>query len=123
MRGEPTDAEKKLWFLLRRRKVEGHRFRRQVPIASYIVDFCCLSAGLAVEADGGQHYDESGKRYDQQRTETILRHGIRTIRFSDYDILTNPDGVQEAIFRALTHEPPPQPSPGVPGEGVKGSEQ
>jgi very-short-patch-repair endonuclease len=119
MRKESIDAEKKLWSLLRDHKIDGHHFRRQVPIAGYIVDFCCLSAGLGVEADGGQHYEEDGKRYDQQRTETLLQHGIKIMRFSDYDILTNPDGVRESIYRALLHEPPPQPSPGVPGEGVK----
>ena len=64
-----------------------------------------------MEADGGQHYEEDGKRYDQQRTETLLRNGIRIIRFSDYDILTNPDGVQEAIYRALLQEPQPNPPP------------
>ena len=46
MRKEPTDAEKKLWFLLRDHKIDGFHFRRQVPIAGYIVDFCCFSAGL-----------------------------------------------------------------------------
>jgi very-short-patch-repair endonuclease len=119
MRKAPTDAEKKLWWLLRRGKLDGYHFRRQVPISGFIVDFCCLSAGLGVEADGGQHYDDRGKEYDQQRTEALMRKGIRIIRFSDYDILKFPDAVQEMIYKELTQKPPPSPSPGVPGEGIE----
>ena len=107
MRRAPTDAEKKLWSLLRRGKLDGCHFRRQVPVAGYIVDFCCLSAGLGVEADGGQHYDGGGKQYDQQRSEALLRSGIRIIRFSDYDILRYPEAVQATIYRALLEKPPP----------------
>ena len=105
MRGAPTDAEKKLWYLLRRDKLEGYHFRRQVPVAGYIVDFCCLKAGLGVEADGGQHYDEKGKEYDRRRSEVLLAKGVRIIRFSDYEILKFPDAVQATIYRELTgHE-------------------
>ena len=107
MRKAPTDAEKKLWSLLRRGKLDGHHFRRQAPVAGYIVDFCCLSAGLGIEADGGQHYDERGKACDRQRSEVLLRQGIRIIRFSDYDILRHPQAVQENIYRELIERPPP----------------
>jgi very-short-patch-repair endonuclease len=107
MRRAPTDAKKKLWSLLRRGKLDGFHFRRQVPIAGYIVDFCCLSAGLGVEADGGQHYDEGGRHYDQERGEALMHRGIRILRFSDYDILKYPEAVQQTIYRALTGRPPP----------------
>jgi primosomal protein N' (replication factor Y) len=72
MRKGPTEAEKKLWSLLRRGQLNGYHFRRQVPVAGYIVDFCCLSAGLGVEADGGQHCDEQASRYDENRSRTPL---------------------------------------------------
>jgi very-short-patch-repair endonuclease len=107
MRKAPTDAERKLWSLLRRGKLDGHHFRRQVPVAGYIVDFCCLSAGLGIEADGGQHYDQAAEEYDRQRSEALLLKGIRIVRFSDYEILKYPDAVQEAIYRELTQRPPP----------------
>ncbi len=119
MRRDPTDAEKKLWSLLRRGKLDGHHFRRQVPVAGYIVDFCCLSAGLGVEADGGQHNDEGAKRYDQQRSEALLRKGIKIIRFSDYDILRFPEAVQETIYRELTERPPSLTLPRRTGGGNK----
>ena len=121
MRKAPTDAERKLWSLLRRGKLDGYHFRRQVPVAGYIVGFCCVSAGIGVEADGGQHYDDRGKHYDQERSRALLAKGIRIIRFSDYDILKYPQAVQETIYRELhaRAQPPPLPSPGVPEEGMK----
>jgi len=121
MRKAPTDAERKLWYLLRRGKLDGYRFRRQVPIAGYILDFCCLEAGLGVEADGGQHYDKRGKEYDDRRSEILNRKGIRIIRFSDIDILKHPAAVYATIYRALTDQTPSQPSPGIPGEGKQTS--
>jgi very-short-patch-repair endonuclease len=116
MRKAPTDAERKLWYLLRRGKLNGHRFRRQVPVAGYILDFCCLEAGIGVEADGGQH-DEKGKEYDRRRSVALLQKGIRIMRFSDIDILKHPGAVQATIYRALTDGTPSLPSPGIPGEG------
>jgi very-short-patch-repair endonuclease len=55
LRKAPTNAEQSLWRALRDRQVEGYRFRRQVPIGRYIVDFACLEKRLVVEVDGGQH--------------------------------------------------------------------
>ena len=110
MRSTPTDAEKKLWSLLRRGQLNGCHFRRQVPIAGYIVDFCCLSAGLGIEADGGQHADPAAKAYDQARSQALLAKGIRIIRFSDYEILKYPEAVQATIYRELTAKPPPCPA-------------
>ena len=105
MRKTPTDAEKKLWSLLRRGKVDGFHFRRQVPVAGYIVDFCCLSAGIGVEPDGGEHYTVEAKQCDQQRSD-LRAEGIRILRFSDDDILKYPDAVQKTIYRELTVRPP-----------------
>ena len=119
MRKEPTDAEKKLWSLLRRGKLNGYHFRRQVPVAGYIIDFCCLSAGLGVEADGGQHYDDEGREYDERRSRALREKGIRIIRFSDVDILKFPDAVQEMIYRELTEKPPPTLSPRSTGGGER----
>jgi very-short-patch-repair endonuclease len=107
MRKAPTDAERKLWNLLRRGRLDGFHFRRQVPVAGYIIDFCCLPAGLGVEADGGQHLDAGDVEYDRRRSEALAGKGIRIIRFSDRDILKYPDVVEEAIYRALTEQPPP----------------
>jgi len=117
MRQEPTDAERKLWSMLRRGQIDGRHFRRQVPVAGYIIDFCCLSAGLGVEADGGQHNEKAAMRYDQRRSEILLKKGIRILRFADDEILKYPHAVQEAIYQALVEDPLPDPLPECRGRG------
>ena len=102
MRRAPTDAEKKLWRLLRSRQLAGFKFRRQFPVAGYVVDFYCLKAGIVVELDGGQHIDADQREYDERRTRRLLEMGIRVIRFPDDELLKFPDAVREAIYKALT---------------------
>ena len=116
MRKEATDTEKKLWLLLRDRRLSGFKFRRQFPLGGYILDFYCVKHRLAVEADGGQHRDPSGVAYDERRTRELTTRAIRVLRLQDHDILKEPDAVLEAIYCALTRvtEPSPPPSPGVP---------
>ena len=58
LRADATEAEIRLWSKLRRKQLEGFRFRRQQPMGRYIVDFFCPEARLIVEIDGGQHADE-----------------------------------------------------------------
>ncbi len=98
MRCDPTDAERKLWALLRAKRLAHYKFRRQVPIDRYIVDFVCLERRLIVEADGSQHLESA---YDADRDAHLERQGFRLLRFWNSDILTNPQGVAEAILAAL----------------------
>ena len=105
LRSNPTDAEKRLWSRLRRKQLAGHRFRRQVPLGTYVVDFACLEARLIVEVDGGQH-GEQGKR-DAARTAWLEAQGFRVLRFGNNDVLENTDGVFAAIRVALSALPPP----------------
>ena len=107
MRAESTDAEQKLWSILRDRKLGGFKFRRQHPIAGYIVDFFCMEANLAVESDGGQHYDPEGLEYDARRTRTLAGLGVRVMRFQDHEVLKHPDAVARTIFNTLTERPSP----------------
>src|SRR4051812_18723658 len=102
MRHEQTDAERKMWSLLRDRKLQGFKFRRQHPIDGYIVDFICIRAKLAVELDGGQHGDRDQLSYDAKRTQRLSQLGIRVFRFDDADVLRTPDVVLQAIYDALT---------------------
>ena len=60
-----TDAERKLWFILRDRQFEAHKFRRQHPVGQYVLDFACPQSKLIIEVDGGQHCESSR---DEQRT-------------------------------------------------------
>ncbi len=117
LRNEPTDAERHLWYDLRRKSLDGWRFRRQAPIGRYIVDFVCFDARLIVELDGGQHA-EARQAYDVDRTAWLESEGFRVLRFWNNDVLTNTSGVLEEVVRALPSHPPPQPSP-TRGEGEK----
>lgn len=92
----PTDAELRLWVRLRRKQLDGFRFRRQQPIGRYVVDFFCPEAKLIVEVDGGQHADDTS-----ERTRWLIDHGYRVIRFWNNDVLANTDGVLLKIREAL----------------------
>jgi very-short-patch-repair endonuclease len=116
MRRQPTDAEAKLWRMLRLKGLAGYKFRRQHRIGGYIVDFYCPSHRLAVELDGGHHADHDQAEYDRNRTMRLNQFGVCVLRFWDDDVLKHTDAVAEEILRHLG-EPLPQPSPGVPGEG------
>jgi very-short-patch-repair endonuclease len=111
MRHQPTDAEKRVWSRLRNRQLGGYKFRRQVPIAGFIVDFYCTETKLAIELDGGQHLEQGAIDYDRRRLERISSLGIRTLRFSDVDALKNTDAVLNAILFELQQNPHPSPLP------------
>jgi very-short-patch-repair endonuclease len=111
MRAEPTDAEAKLWEILRFKALGGHRFRRQRPVAGYILDFYCPAKRLAVELDGGQHGDAGQAKYDEVRSAKLNELGVRVLRFWDDEILKHPEAVAEEILRQLEATlPPPRAS-------------
>jgi very-short-patch-repair endonuclease len=110
-----TEAEKRLWQILRSQQINGRKFRRQVPIGRYIADFVCHETRLIVEIDGGQH-DRSSCR-EAERSEFLQNEGYRLLRFWNNEILENLDGVHHTITDALAASPPPKPSP-IKGEGL-----
>src|SRR5215210_6159963 len=113
LRRDQTDAERTLWFRLRDRRFGELKFRRQVPIDRYIVNFCCESARLIIEVDGGQHVERSEK--DKTRTGVLEARGYLLLRFWNDEVLQNTDGVLEVI--ASTARPvPPHPNPLPAGE-------
>jgi len=109
LRRNPIDAERKLWWKLRYRQLDGCRFRRQVPVGQYIVDFACLSHRLLIEIDGSQHGEKVA--YDQARTRWLESRGYRVKRFWNGDVLRDTDGVVETIWRMLCETPHPGPPP------------
>ena len=98
MRRAATEAEKEMWLALRELPTE-HRFRRQHPIGSYVVDFACPGCKLAIELDGGQHAQQEEE--DAARTLEIARRGYRVIRFWNNDVMHNLAGVLEVIGQEL----------------------
>ena len=117
LRQNSTDVEMKFWRLLRRRNIEGIKFRRQHPIGPYIVDFCCQEKGLVIEFDGGQHAQSI--RYDRQRTRFLQTQGYRVLRVWDNEALTNTNGVLEKALEMIEDNPSPCPLPVSRGEGKK----
>lgn len=98
MRSDATDAERKLWSILRAGRFEGHKFKRQVPLDGYILDFVCFDAKLIIEADGSQHLESEGDRIRDQHFE---KQGCRVPRLWNADVLNNLDGVGQMIATAL----------------------
>ena len=110
LRRAMTDAESRLWHLLRDRQMSGSKFRRQVPIGRYIVDFACHEAKLIIEVDGGQHDRQSEDEI--RRTEVLKGQGYRVLRFWNHDVLANPQGVWTTIVDDMRrHHPHPNPPP------------
>jgi very-short-patch-repair endonuclease len=104
MRREPTPLEHRLWLALRAKRFEGAKFRRQVVIGRYIVDFACRLPGmLVIELDGDTHGVQAD--YDERRTALLEARGYRVIRFTNADVAGNIDGVLEAIADALPLSP------------------
>ncbi len=108
LRREATGAEHNLWFNLRRKSLFGLKFRRQYPIGGFIVDFCCLERRLVIELDGGQHAEQVA--YDERRTRFLASKGFRVLRFWNNEVLTNMEGVLQAIVQAAEVAPAPSPS-------------
>ena len=111
LRRDQTDAERRLWQRLRSGQL-GVKFRRQHPLAGYILDFCCVSRRLVVELDGCQHREPEAVRRDFRRDEALRSLGFRVLRFTNRQALLETSAVVAAIGKLLT----PSPCPLPPGE-------
>ena len=94
-----TEAETRLWYQLRDRRLLGFKFRRQVPIGNYVADFACLHAKLIIELDGSQHLEVAEK--DASRTEDLAALGFNVLRFWNDDVFLKLEDVLERIIAAL----------------------
>ena len=114
LRRNMTKEERKLWY----EYLSSYpcRFRRQVTINRFILDFYCAAARLAIELDGSQHYEPQGIAYDTERTAFLEASGIFVLRFSNTDVMKNLRGVCEEIdlvaksrITSLGADAPPSP--------------
>lgn len=111
LRTDQTEAEMRMWMQLRNRRFMNLKFRRQVPIESYIVDFVCFEKSVIVELDGGQHAENKN---DRTRTEILEGRGFLVKRYWNNEVMENMDGVLmdlAAVLNTLT------PALSLKGEG------
>ncbi|MHC8383695.1 endonuclease domain-containing protein [Pseudomonas sp. LB3P14] len=99
LRTNQTDCERLLWQKLRSRQIANLKFRRQFPCPPYILDFYCVELKLAIELDGGQHYETAAKIHDQRRTLYLQQQGIEVVRFSNLEVIERMSEVLEQIMR------------------------
>ncbi|MBU2082041.1 endonuclease domain-containing protein [Patescibacteria group bacterium] len=95
-RKNPTQAEKKIWFeVLRSKQFENYKFLRQKPLDKFIADFYCAELMLVIEIDGDSHAAQ--EEYDILRSEKLDAYGIKVIRYTNGDIISNIDGVYKDL--------------------------
>jgi very-short-patch-repair endonuclease len=109
LRVQQTDCEHLLWKKLRSRQIANLKFRRQFPCPPYVLDFYCAELKLAIELDGGQHFETSGLIHDQRRTRYLNQKGIEAVRFSNLEVLQQMDEVLEQIIRIAAVRRLPSP--------------
>lgn len=99
LRKNMTEQERRLWFcFLRNYPIKIYRQR---SIGNYIADFYCSKAKVIIEIDGSQHFTDKGMNYDDYRTKMINEFGVSVIRYSNYDVNTNFEGVCLEIDREI----------------------
>jgi very-short-patch-repair endonuclease len=119
LRRRSTEAENRLWFHLRGRRLLGQKFQRQKTVGPFIVDFCYHESGLIVELDGGQHAAPEQEEKDRERTAYLNQKGYRMMRFWDHEVLRDSGVVLNQIVNSLKDKTSPHPNP-LPqaGEGI-----
>ncbi|HEY3084978.1 MAG TPA: DUF559 domain-containing protein [Candidatus Dormibacteraeota bacterium] len=104
LRRDMSGTERRVWYRLRGKRLAGHKFRRQLPVGPYFVDFVCLKARLVVEIDGAGHEDEDR---DWRKTEYLESQGFRVLRVPAHETDQGLDDVIGWIYAEL--EPPTSP--------------
>jgi very-short-patch-repair endonuclease len=115
MRKNPTESEKVLWNILRKFRNEGYIFRRQHPVDIFIADFFCHKLKLVIEVDGSVHESDQAMEYDDGRSGELEKYGLNIIRFTNEQVLKEPDNVTLQIKNFIATLTSPSP----PGEGDK----
>jgi very-short-patch-repair endonuclease len=123
LRTNATKAEQIIWRAIRAHRLNDVGFRRQTPIGPYIVDFVSHSAKLIIELDGGQHFDDVHESRDARRDKFLRSKGFRVLRFSNYDVMTNLEGVWTVIAAAVGSAVAPFPPSPASGGGLKSAER
>ncbi|MCB0724507.1 MAG: endonuclease domain-containing protein [Ignavibacteriae bacterium] len=96
LRNNPTPGETSLWKYLRTKQIKGYKFRRQVPISNYVLDFFCKELMLAIEIDGSSHAEKISR--DKKRQKELESYGIEFLRFTESDVIKDSNNVALTIL-------------------------
>ncbi|GAA5506243.1 uncharacterized protein HI_1162 [Novipirellula caenicola] len=88
--------------MVRNRRCCGEKFRREVVIEPYTVDFCCIALKLVVEVDGEHHFTDAGLASDRARDQYLMQLGYKVLRFPGYEVLRDPKAVRDRIAMTIT---------------------
>jgi len=105
LRKNMTDAERILWNVIRNRKLEGRKFRRQHSIDQFTVDFFCFQENLIVEIDGESHNNVGSEQYDYNRDEKLTKMGYKVLRFKNEEVFYHLEEVLNEIKSNFTTSP------------------
>ncbi len=103
LRADPTPAEQAMWEILRDRRLEGIKFRRQKPISIFVADFYCPELKLVVELDGNVHADPRQAAHDENRDSYLRSVGCTILRFPNRDLFENREAVLSKILETVGH--------------------
>ena len=125
MRRDATDVEAAMWRILRDRRFQAVKFRRQFPFQNFILDFVCFERRFVVEIDGSEHADSKS---DERRDGILAREGFHVARYWNNDVLKRRGAVMEDLLAKLALDgpspgalrAPPSPTRGE-GNGVRGT--
>ena len=107
LRKNPTPAEVRFWNLIGPLRTHGYHFRKQVPLGAFVVDFACHHAKVVIEIDGDTHYRDKAIQKDRERDAALSRHGYKVLRFTNDDVMSNPEGVYDTLVCVLAERTPP----------------
>ena len=108
LRRNMTDAENRIWYYLRNRRLAGYKFVREHVIGPFIADFVCREKKLVIEIDGSQHMD--AVEYDEMRTKYLKDRGYQVLRIWNHEVFENIEGVTDHILNILDTVPSQSPS-------------
>jgi len=108
LRQSQTEAEEAFWNQVKAKRFQGLKFKRQVPVGIYTVDFICIEEKIIIEIDGGQHNENA---QDDARTKYLCNKGYKVIRFWNNEVLGNINGVMLSLSLTLSRNA---------GEGTNG---
>jgi very-short-patch-repair endonuclease len=121
LRANSSPIERRMWRLLFTFRSDGYHFRKQAPIGRYVVDMACHHAKVVIEVDGDTHYMDDARRRDTVRDAFLQAEGYTVLRFTNLDVVRNPDGVFDVVSRTLIGRPRNQrashPLPNPPHKG------